>query len=432
MPDSPASVRHILGKMAELTARNHLFLFLRAARSLVTFVGAYSVQAFLISSYPAYVNASSQVALKMIALQGLFTSGFSILILSHPTSYKKFLHRTRHAYWLSIATRLVLLLSLALSAPLFQELSIRLGIKELLPPLLVLLLLGLFGGEGNAYAYASRRRTSYELSILILQLLSFMVMAGLFVYNRPPSPYAATYVLTGLLLPKYLVDLFYSAKAYPRFVLFKVPASSTVKAYAKAMSSSLLMGIAFLNWSLDIIIASALGAASSVNLLAVFTLIFSAPQLLISFIAPSIQLRWSDSRYSNYIKRDVMGAMCIIILMVVAIAFLYWQACGFAPVFFPVKPSSNASLFVVVALSSTLGCFSTVIGLLMNSKLMIGRQVLSIGLVVTPLNLILSFALFPLLGVTGIAFATVIAQLLAIAINLRSVIDKNSRQVRLS
>ena len=431
MPDSPASVRHILGKMAGLPARNHLFLFLRAARSLVTFVGAYSVQAFLVSSYPAYVNASSQVALKIVALQGLFTSGFSILILSHPTSYKKFLHRTRHAYWLSIATRLALLLSLALSAPLFQELSIRLGIKDLLAPLLVLLLLGLFGGEGSAYAYASRRRTSYELSILILQLLSFIVMAGLFIY-RPPSPYAATYVLTGLLLPKYLVDLFYSAKAYPRFVLFKVPASTTVKAYAKAMSSSLLMGIAFLNWSLDVIIASALGAASSVNLLAIFTLIFSAPQLLIGFIAPSIQLRWSDSRYSDNIKRDVVGAMCIIILIVVAIAFLYWQACGFAPVFFPVKPSSNASLFVVVALSSTLGCFSTVIGLLMNSKLMIGRQVLSIGLVVTPLNLILSFALFPLLGVTGIAFATVIAQLLAIVINLRSVMAKNPHQVRLS
>lgn len=256
-------------------------------------------------------------------------------------------------------------------------------------------------------------------------------MAGLFVY-RPLSPYAATYVLTGLLLPKYLVDLFYSAKAYPRFVLFKVPASKTVKAYAKSVSSSLLMGIAFLNWSLDIVIASALGAASSINLLAVFTLIFSAPQLLISFIAPSIQLRWSDSRYSDNIKRDVVGAMCIIILVVVAIAFLYWQACGFAPVFFPVKPSSNASLFVVVALSSTLGCFSTIIGLLMNSKLMIGRQVLSIGLVVTPINLILSFALFPLLGVAGIAFATVIAQLIAIAINLRSVMDKNPQQVRLS
>lgn len=430
MPDSPASVRYILGKMAGLPARNNLFLFLRAARSLVTFIGAYSVQAFLISSYPAYVNASSQVALKIVALQGLFTSGFSILILSHPTSYKKFLHRTRHAYWLSIATRLVLLLSLALSAPLFQELSIRLNIKDLLAPLLVLLLLGLFGGEGNAYAYASRRRISYELSILILQLLFLIVMAGLFVY-KPPSQYAATYVLAGLLLPKYLVDLFYSAKAYPRFALFKVPALTTVKAYAKAMSSSLLMGIAFLNWSLDVIIASALGAASSVNLLAVFTLIFSAPQLLISFIAPSIQLRWSDSRYSDNIKRDVMAAMCIIILIVIAIALLYWQASGFAPVFFPVKPSSNASLFVVVALSSTLGCFSTVIGLLMNSKLMIGRQVLSIGLVVTPINLILSFALFPLLGVTGIAFATVIAQLLAIAINLRSVMDKNPQQVRL-
>ncbi len=124
--------------------------------------------------------------------------------------------------------------------------------------------------------------------------------------------------------------------------------------------------------------------------------------------------------------------MCIIILLVGAIAFLYWQACVFAPVFFPVKPSSNASLFVVVALSSILGYISSIIGLLMNSKLMIGRQVLTIGLVVTHLNIILLVALFPLLGVTGIVFAAVMSQLLAIAINLRSVKVKNPQPVRFS
>lgn len=431
MSDASAPVRHVLYNIVRLPAANHLFLFLRAARSLVAFLGAYSVQVFLINSYPASVNASTQVALKIIALQGLFTSGFSILILSHPISYKRFLYRSRHAYWLSIATRLILLLLIALSTPIFQQLSVRLGIQDLLALLLLLFVLGLFGGEGNAYAYASRRRTSYELSILLLQLLCFTILAGLFAFGAP-SPYASIYALLGLLLPKYLVDLIFSVKAYPRLLLIKVPDSMTVKAYLKAISSSLLMVIAFLNWSLDVIIASALGAASSVNLLAFFTLIFSVPQLLIGFIAPSMQLRWSDSRYSHNIKRDIMSVMLLISLTVVALAFLYWQACGLAPVFFPVKPSANASLFILVALSSILGCFSTVIGLLMNAKLMIGRQVLTIGLAVTPLNLILSFALFPVLGVVGIAFATVVAQVFAIAINLRSVIAATPPSLRFS
>jgi len=431
MPNYSIYLRHIADKIVKFPAGKHSFLFLKTARALVAFVGAYSIQAFLISSYPASVNASAQVALKIIALQGLFTSGFSILILSHPTSYQKFLHRSRHAYWLSFITRLILLLLLALLAPLFRALSMRMGIQELLIPLLVLLVLGLFGGEGNAYAYASRRRSSYESSILILQLLFFMSLAGLFAV-RPPSAYAAIYALVGLLLPKYLVDILYSVKAYPRFVLFKAPNPVTVKAYIKAISSSLLMAIAFLNWSLDVIIASALGAASGVNLLAVFTLIFSVPQLLIGFVAPSIQLRWSDSQYSQNIKQDIVTMMCVIGLIALAIGFLYWQACSIAPVFFPVKPSANSSLFFVVALSSIIGCFSTVIGLLMNSKLMIGRQVFTIGIVVTPLNFILSFALFPLLGVTGIACATVMAQLLALVVNLRSLGVADSSSLRLA
>ena len=118
--------------------------------------------------------------------------------------------------------------------------------------------------------------------------------------------------------------------------------------------------------------------------------------------------------------------------MVVVIASFYWLASALAPALIPLSPSSNGSLFVIVAVSALLGCISTLIGLLMNAQLMIGRQVLTIGLVVTPLNIILSCALFPFLGVSGVVVATVIAQLLAIIINLRSLSFPNYQFPRFS
>lgn len=292
-----------INKSVEMTPRNYFFLFSKAATSLIAFVGSYFVQAFLISFYPSSVNASVQVALKIIALQGLFTSGFSILILSHPANHKKFLYRAKHAYWLSIITRLTLLVSLSVAVYSCQELTERLGIAFLIIPLLLLLALGLFAGEGQAYAYATQKSFSYETSILILQIFFFLTLSYLLI-SKPPSSYASIYALVCLLLPRYIINLIFSVKAYPPFLLLKLPTSATLAVYRKAISSSLLMAVAFLNWSVDVLIVAALGFASSVNMLSVFTLIFSFPQMLLGFLAPKLQLRWSDNRKVKNIKQD--------------------------------------------------------------------------------------------------------------------------------
>jgi len=124
--------------------------------------------------------------------------------------------------------------------------------------------------------------------------------------------------------------------------------------------------------------------------------------------------------YSHRIKYDMVIAMGCIFFIVLAIALIYWLAFIVSPNLFPVTPSSDTLLFICVILSSIVGCLSGLIGLAMNSKLMIGRQVLAVGIIATPLNIILSYKLFPVLGPPGVVIATVVAQFVTVGINLLS------------
>jgi len=235
-----------------LRGDNSLYLFVRIARAVATFVILSFVQATLIIRYPSGVNASIQVALKLVSIPGLFTSGFSILTSSHPSSYRTFLLRPRHGYWLSIATRLLVL---TCCMPMFKDLIYKIGLESLVAPLLLLLVLGVFGGEGQAYAYASKKSLGYESMMLASQLIGFVFIlrelhAGL------TSSAVSISVFVSLLLPRYIVDAFFSFKALPAFLLFKLPTKRTLQIYKKSLSSSVLMAIAFLNWSIDVLLVS--------------------------------------------------------------------------------------------------------------------------------------------------------------------------------
>lgn len=410
--------------------QNNLYLLPRILRAFLSFSGSYFVQIYLIHSYPLYVNASAQVALKLIALQGFFTSGFSILILSHPSSYRTYLYRHRHAYWLSIATKFILILASAALFFSFSQLRNKLQLNYLFTPLLFLFLLGLLGGDGQAYAYANKKSGRYESFIVVLQAAFFLFLGALVVIKQPSQSWAAILSFTCLLLPKYTADLLFSAKAYPSFLLFRAPTKVTLRTYSKAFSSSLLLGVAFLNWSLDVLLVAILGDAQGVSMLSLFTLIFSIPQILVGFLSPSIQLRWSKSQSIKCINRDLLIVAFSLCSLTFLIALLYWALSLTMPGFFPINPYIAPSLYILVALSSLAGCFSTLIGLLMNSRLMIGRQVLLIGILVTPFNFFLSFVLFPYYGVGGIVFATFMSQLLTMVINLGSIIRGTSSMYR--
>jgi hypothetical protein len=396
------------------------FLAVRACRAILAFISLYLVQSHLINAYSPSVNASVQVALKLLGIQGLFTTGFALIILSHPIDYKEFLLESAHVFWLSFVSKLVGLLSLALLISIAFHSSLDISLGSIYWPLIAFLLLGLLGGEGQAFAYASRAAYAYESKILISQIISLLLLGFAFYMNLSPWLISIV-VFAAFAFPRYLVDALYCVKQIPPFPRrLALPWNSGSKRLLiKATSSSALSVIAFLNWSIDVIILANIGTAAAVNKLSVFTLAFSAPAIMIGFASPMLQLRWSNSK--NLVKacKDIcfLGLVCAIGILGILAIFSFGSRA--IPLLFPVhvQPGFDG-LFVSIAFLSFLSCFSTLIGVLMNSYSMIGRQVLIVGLIITPMNIFMSLKMFPILGAAGIVLATISAQAITILLNI--------------
>lgn len=396
------------------------FIAVRASRALLSFASLYLVQSYLINAYNPSVNASVQVALKLIGIQGLFTTGFALIILSHPLDHKQFLKESANTFWLSFIARFVGLLLIALLFPITLFPYLDSGLGCLYWPLIAFLLFGLLGGEGQALAYTSRKAFAYESKILVAQVIALLLL-GLAFYASLTPWVISIIALVAFVSPKYLVDVLYSIKGIPAFPRrLAIPSSSSSKKLLiKSISSSALSATAFFNWSIDVVILASLGTAAAVNKLSVFTLVFSVPAIIAGFATPMLQLRWSNPSNSVKPGKDIslLSSGCAIAIFLVA--FLYLTGSRALPLLFPVYIDAGSStLYIAVAISSFLSCLSSFIGVLLNSRLKIGRQVLIIGLVITPMNIFLSFRLFPSMGATGIVLATILAQIVTITLNL--------------
>lgn len=392
----------------------------RASRAILSFASLYLVQSYLINAYNPSVNASVQVALKLIGIQGLFTTGFALLILSHPLDHKQFLKESANIFWLSFIARLVGLLSIALLIPIVGLPYLDNSLGYLYWPLIAFLLFGLVGGEGQALAYASRAALTYESKVITFQIIALLVL--LLVFHLSLSPWLISIAAFAAFVgPKYLVDALFSIKEIPAFPgRLSMPWNSASKRLLiKATSSSALSVIAFLNWSVDVIILASVGTAAAVNKLSVFTLVFSIPAVMISFAVPMLQLRWSNSKNLAKACKDICCISLVSAIGILAISSLFLLGSRAIPLLFPVhiQPGFDG-LFFSVAFLSFLSCLSTLIGVLLNSHSIIGRQVLVVGLIITPMNIFLSLKLFPILGAAGIVLATVSAQTIAIILNI--------------
>ena len=355
-----------------------------------------------------------------MGIQGLFTTGFALIVLSHPLDHKQFLKESSNIFWISFIARLAGLLAIALLLPITFLPHLNSGLGYLYWPLFAFLVLGLLGGEGQAFAYATRAEFAYESKILVVQIAA-LVLLGM-AFRASLAPWLISIIaFSTFIAPKYSVDAQYSIKGIPAFPgqLAMPSSSSDMKLLIKSISSSALSATAFLNWSIDVVILASLGTAAAVNKLSVFTLVFSVPAIIAGFVTPMLQLRWSNFSNSSKPGKDIalLSAGCAIGVFLIACVFL--AGTRVFPQLFPVYIEEGPeALYVSVAISSFLACLSSFIGILLNSHLKIGRQVLVVGLCITPVNIFLSFRLFPVMGAAGIVLATIFAQILTILVNL--------------
>lgn len=402
-------------------AGDKIFLVLRFVRVISGFAFGYLLQFYLIRRYPASVNAWLQISLRTIDIGPILATGFGVISLSSGMKASHFISYHKREYLASLAVKLSFFLLVVLAMADISHARIKDAFGPLYSSLTILLTVSVLSGDAANFAYANHDEAIYEKNYLLWQICAFIFLFYILLLRQPDPITACILSFFLICLPRYLVDLNSLLTICPiprnvgcfRRLLSIQPFSGGL--VLKSLMVFLLGIIAYLNWSLDIILVGLLGSPPEVNQLAITAGVFSIPSVALGFVVEKLQIRWIE-KSGEFIIEDIKcilsSSLALILLLVPASAALLKVAGAQA------VAVNQAGLIFGAALLSLLSNVGITIGTYMNSRLMFTRQVIVAGLVALPVNLFLSVQLYDSMGALGVILGTVAGQVVTIAGNL--------------